>query len=153
MNQRFFFSLAVAAWIAALTPGVASSAHSWTVVSPDHGQTFAYGTETGRTWKSWRGHLALLLSFSNDPAVDYDNPRQFDNFRFDFLNIRLGDGAGIFYLRTGDGRRIPVASLRHDFLGFDEVRLLPNAGVVVRRPHGYVTVTLNVLDPGVLAAR
>jgi hypothetical protein len=139
------------AWIALMAPGTADTAHFWQVFSPDHEQTYAYGTETNRFWKLWRGHLALFLEFSNDPAVDRNNPRQYDNFRFDFPTIRIGANGDTLYLHTEDGRRIPVASLWHDFFGFEEVRLLPNANVIVDRPHGYITVHLDVLDPGGLA--
>jgi hypothetical protein len=139
--------LAGYAWFASLTPGMADDAHLWQVTSADHGQTFVWGTETKRVWRLWRGHLALLLDFTNDPFVDYDHPREEDDFRFDFPTIRIGADGRRFYLHTQDGRRIPMASLGHDFFGVEEVRLLPNAGVVVSRPHGYVTVSLNVLDP------
>ena len=38
-----------------------------------------------------------------------------------------------------------------DFLGVDEVHLLPNVNLVVDRPHGYITVYLDVLDDGPVA--
>jgi hypothetical protein len=151
MKPKTLLLLIAGAWIAAMTPGVADSAHFWRVFSPDHEQTFACGMETNRVLKLWRGHFAILLTFTNDPYVDYNNPRQEDNFRFDFRMIRIGANGDTFYLHTDDGRRIPVASLSHDFLGFDEVRLLPNATLFVERPHGYITVHLDVIDPDGLA--
>jgi hypothetical protein len=103
--------------------------------------------ETNRVWRRWGRHLALLLDFTNDPYVDYTNPRQYDNFRFDFPDVRLSADGHTFYYRTADGRLIPVAVLKPGLLGIEEVRLLRNANVVVSRPHGYITVYLNVLDP------
>ena len=129
-----------------MTPGAADDAHFWRVFSPDHEQTYAYGLENNRFLKLWRGHLALFLEFTNAPAVARNNPRQYDNFRFDFPTIRIGAKGDTFYLHTGE-RRIPVASLWHDFFGFDEVRLLPNATLFVERPHGYITVHIDVIDP------
>ena len=152
MTKYLLPSLALGAWLALGLPAFAGD-YFWKLVSPDHEQTFAYGTETNRVWKLWGRHLALLLNFTNDPYVDYDNPRQYDNFRFDFPNVRLGTDGRTFYYQTTDGRRIPVAAIRPDFFGIGEVRLLPNANVVVRRPSGYITVYLNVLDPDGIALR
>jgi hypothetical protein len=122
--------------------------HSWEIRSPDHEQTFAYGMEQNRVWKQWgrNNHLALLLSYTNDPFVDRTNPRQYDNFRFDFPQVTLGRDGHFFFYRTPDGRSVPVAKKSPDFLGVDEVSLLPNADVVVDKPHGYITVTIEVQD-------
>jgi hypothetical protein len=144
--------LALTAWIALASPALAAT-HFWPLVSPNHEQTYAYGTETNRVWKQWGRHLALLLTFTNDPYVDFEHPRQWDNFRFDFPNVRLGADGRTFYYHTSDGRKIPVAARQPDLLGIDEVKLLPNASVVVSRPSGYITVYLNVLDPDGLAVQ
>jgi hypothetical protein len=148
VNKISLAAFVLAAWIAAPPTAFAASSHFWRVVSPDHEQTFAYGSETHRAWAQWGRdrHLALLLDFTNDPFVDRQNPRQYDSFRFDFPSIRLGPDGHTFSYRAADGRAIPVAMKRADFLGLDEVRLLPNAAVDVERPHGCITVILNVLD-------
>jgi hypothetical protein len=145
MTRSLRTALVLSIWIALAAPAYAKDGY-WKLVSPDHEQTYAYGSETNRVWKNWKGHLALLLTFTNDPFVDRQNPRQWDNFRFDFPNVRLGADGRTFNYRTSDGRSIPVAAIRPVFLG-DEVRLLPNASAMVSRPHGYITVYLNVLDP------
>jgi hypothetical protein len=126
----------------------ASAPHFWHIPSPDHEQTFAYGTETNRVWTQWGRdkHLALLLNFTNDPYVDRDNPRRYDNFRFSFPSVTLGKDAATFYYHTSDGRSIPVARQTPDFLGIDEIKLLPNASLRVEKPHGYLTLTLIVQD-------
>ncbi len=149
MKRISLGALVLAAWIAADASAFAAAPHFWRITSPDHEQTFVYGTETNRVWAQWGRdrHLALLLDFTNDPYVDYQNPRQYDNFRFDFRSVRLGPDGRVFYYHTSDGPAIPVAVRHPDFLGIDEIRLLPNAAVDVERPHGYITVILNVLDP------
>lgn len=140
--------VAMGTWL--FLPGFAqASPHFWRIRSPVHEQTFAYGSEQNRVWQQWPpdNHLALLLNYTNDPFVDRSNPRQYDNFRFDFPQILLGKDGHTFYYRTPEGRSIPVASKKPGFLGIDEVRLLPNATVIVNKPHGYITVTLEVEDP------
>ena len=54
-------------------------------------------------------HLAVLIDFTNDPYVDNDNPRQYDNFTFDFPQIKLGADGHTFYYLTPEGRSLPVA--------------------------------------------
>jgi hypothetical protein len=120
----------------------------WRITSPDHEQTFAYGTEQRRVWTE-RGsdrHLVLLLNFTNDPYVDQDYPRRYDNFAFSFPSVRLGKDGRTFYYRTPGGRSIPVATKRPDFLGIDEIKLLSNADLEVAKPHGYLTLSLALDD-------
>ena len=116
------------------------------MTSPDHEQTFSYGTETDRVWTERNGHLALLLNFTNDPFVDRANPREYDNFTFGFPNVRLGKDGHTFYFHAPDGRDIPVAKKRSDFLGINEVKLLPTTFLIVNKPHGYLTLTLVVSE-------
>jgi hypothetical protein len=133
---------------------VASSApadtrHSWRVASPDHEQTFAYGTETNRVWAE-RGrdrHLALLLNFTNDPYVDRQNPRQYDNFTFAFPTVKLGKDGHTFFYTAPDAHSVPVAEKCRDFLGIHEIKLLPNARLIVSKPHGYLTLVLSIEEP------
>jgi hypothetical protein len=141
--------LVVGAWLVLSSPSSAAPPYFWKLVSPDHEQTFAYGTETNRQFAAWGRdrHLEVLLHFTNDPYVDRDNPRRYDDFAFAFPAVRLDAGGRMFYYHVPGGRKVPVAVVRHDFLGFDQVRLLPNANAVVSLPHGYITVYLNVLDP------
>ncbi|MEI9998213.1 MAG: hypothetical protein WDO13_03115 [Verrucomicrobiota bacterium] len=131
--------------------GNSGNGYFWRIYSPSHGQTFSYGTETDRKWANWNGHLALLLTYTNDPFVDRQNPRVWDNFRFDFPNVRLGADGKTFYYTTPHGRQVPVAEIRSEFLG-NEVRLLPNASVYVIKPSGTITVHIDVFkDPGAVA--
>ncbi len=138
-------ALALAAWLAAMPPAFAANFTFLRITSPDHEQTFAYGLERDRVWAQWGRHLALLIGFTNDPDVDYSTPRQYDNFRFDFPSVRLGADGHTFYYRPPGGGVIPVAVKRPDFLGVEEVHLLPNVVSVVDRPHGTITVYLDIL--------
>ncbi len=116
------------------------------VTSPDHGQTFAYGMEQQRAWGE-RGsdrHLILYLNYTNDPYVDRNNPREYDNFTFSFPTITRTATGHTFVYRTPKGRLIPVADKHPSFLGIDQIRLLPNTVLIVRKPHGFVTVILQI---------
>ena len=144
MVKRFLPGFALAAWLF-VAPSV-QAADSWRVTSPDHEQTFAYGSETNRVWAE-RGrdrHLAVLLNFTNDPFVDRQNIRQYDNFTFSFPGVTLAKDGRTFCYHTPDGRSIPVASKRADFLGINEIRLLPNASLIVEQLHGYLSLVLSV---------
>ena len=115
-----------------------------TVVSPDHGQTFAFGSERHREWLA-RGadrHLAIALHFTNDPYVDRDNPRQYDDFVFNFPNVRLGADGRTFFARDGHGGHTAVAERKRDFLGIEEIRLLPTSELLIDQRHGYLTLVV-----------
>jgi hypothetical protein len=131
----------------ATAPAIAS-AHLYVVASPTHEQTFAYGSEQHQAWVV-RGpdrHLAVVTEFTNDPYVDRIEPRQYDDFTFDFPNVRLGADGRTFYYHTPGGKAVAVAERYNGFLGLDEVRLLDNAVLIIKRPHGYLTLTLLVND-------
>jgi len=126
----------------------ASTSHAYRVPSPDHEQTFAYGSEQNRVWAQ-RGkdkHLALLLNFTNDPYVDRDNPRLYDNFTFSFPDVILGKDGRTFYYRAKNGRLVPVAAKERDIFGVTEIKLLPNATLSVAKPHGYLSLSLDIVD-------
>jgi hypothetical protein len=132
----------------ALAVPMVASAHLYIVTSPTHEQTFAYGSEQHQAWVT-RGpdrHLAVVAEFTNDPYVDRIEPRQYDDFTFDFPNVRLGANGRTFYYHPPGGKAVPVAERYHGFLGLDEVRLLDNAVLIVKRPHGYLTLNLLVND-------
>jgi len=122
----------------------AARANAWVIASPNHEQTFAYGSEQRRVWVE-RGrdrHLAVLLDFTNDPYVDQVNPRQYDSFTFAFPQVVMGKDGHTFYYRTSDGRSVPVAIKQAGFLGIDEIKLVPNAELIVHKPHGYLSLCL-----------
>lgn len=134
------FVVAPAAW--------ADTRHFWSIASPNHEQTFAYGSEQSRVWVE-RGrdrHLAVLLDFTNDPYVDDDNPRQYDNFTFAFPEVVMGKDGHTFYYHSSDGRSVAVATKQPGLFGITEIKLLPNAALTVDKPHGYLSLTLLLID-------
>jgi hypothetical protein len=150
--MRFFPSpllyLVMAILLIAGYPAEAHARHIWRVTSPEHEQTFTYGSEQTRVWVTRGGnsHLALLLNFTNDPYVDRNNPREYDNFIFNFPDITLGADGHTFYYRTSDGRSLPVAAKRSGFLGIEEIKLLNTSYLEVKKPHGYLTLKLVIQD-------
>ncbi len=92
----------------------ADTRHFWRVASPDHEQTFTYGTETNRIWAE-RGrdrHLVLLLDFTNDPYVDRAEPEAVRQFHLCLSHVGqrcphllLHDSAGPFRSGCGEARR------------------------------------------------
>jgi len=151
VKSSFFASiiLALVCSLFLVAPGARADArHFWSIASPNHEQTFAYGSEQSRVWVE-RGrdrHLAVLLDFTNDPYVDDDNPRQYDSFTFAFPQVVIGRDGHTFYYHTSDGRSVPVATKESGFLGIDEIKLLPHAELVVKKPHGYLSLWLAVDD-------
>ncbi len=143
--RRFFLGTATALFLSLATPAHAEK-HYWRITSPDHGQTYSYGMEQNRVWTQWGQHLALLLTYTNDPFVDRSNPRMTDNLTFHFRNIVLGRHGSTFYYTTRTGRKIPVAQKKADFFGINEVHLLPEAVVLVEKLHGYVSAVIILED-------
>jgi hypothetical protein len=144
-SLRFWLIFAVAG-LAAPNALHAAAARSWVVKSPTHGQTFSFGSERHQQWMT-RGrdrHLALSAEFTNDPYVDQIQPRQYDDFVFDFPAITLGNDGRTFYYHAPGGASIPVASRYADFLGIDEIKLLKTSFLVMKSPHGYLSLELLV---------
>jgi hypothetical protein len=149
--KRFFrilLGLTTGLWLFIVPSAQAYTQHVWRVPSPDHAQTFVFGSEKNRQWTE-RGrdhHLAVILNFTNDPYVNSDYPRRYDNFTFSFPGVALGKDGHTFYYHASDGRSIPVASKRPGFLGIEEIKLLPNAALSIEQPHGYLSLSLLVQD-------
>ena len=149
--RRDFYALLGLLVLMTLVPGPSARAdarHVWYVASPDHGQTFAYGSEQSRVWcvRGGNRHLALLLNFTNDPYVDRINSRQYDYFTFNFPQITLGRDGRTFYYPASDGRSVAVAMRGADFFGIEEIRQLPGSYLIVKKPHGYLSLSLEVRD-------
>jgi hypothetical protein len=123
-------------------------ADTWEVTSPRQGQTFAFGSERSRQWLMTGNHLAIVMHFTNDPYVDLISPRQYDDFIFDFPNVRLGKDGKTFFYHPSGAPPVPVAVRKPIFLG-TEIRLLSSSYLVVRKLHGLVTLKLVISDsPG-----
>ncbi len=142
-------TLRLLAICAVAVPAIAS-AHLYVVASPTHAQTFAFGSEQHQAWVA-RGpdrHLAVVTEFTNDPYVDRIEPRQYDDFTFDFPDIRLGADSRTFYYRPTGGKALAVAERYNGLFGLDEIRLRDNAVLIIKRPHGYLTLNLLVNELG-----
>ena len=125
------------------SPASGSDHQVWSVTSPDHPQTFAYGSERHRQWLLLGSHLGMFLEFTNDPYVDKVEPRQYDDFTIEFPNVRLGKDGHTFYYHSPSGRPIAVAIRHPGFLG-DEISLLPSSQLVIERLHGKLSLNLLV---------
>jgi len=139
------FAAGLLGFFAAMALGEAAP-HSWVVKSPTHEQTFSYGSERHRQWitQGPERHLALSVEFTNDPYVDRIEPRQYDDFIFDFPEITLGKDGRTFYYHAPGGRSIPVASRHPGFLGIEEIKLLDTSLLVIQKPHGYLSLEIFV---------
>jgi hypothetical protein len=146
--KRFFF-LVLCCWtaLASVSPIRASSEHIWYVTSPDHGQTYAYGSEQSRVWKMLgsHDHLAVYMTFNNNPFAEGSNQR-FDTFTFNFPQVRLGPGGHTFFYSAANGLDLPVAARDRGFFGIVEIKLLPTAFLQVKKQHGFLTLTLIIGD-------
>jgi len=139
--------LRLAAVLLAMVP-LAASARLFVVASPTHEQTFAYGSERHQQWMT-RGpdrHLALSAEFTNDPYVDKVNPRQYDDFIFDFPDIRLSRDGRTFYYHPAHGNPVSVAERHAGLFGLESIHLLDHADLVIRKPHGLLSLVLIVHD-------
>jgi hypothetical protein len=144
--KHLILLLAVGLFLFPVPDARAQSPRVWYVTSPDHEQTFTYGTESHRAWSS-RGnprHLLLFLDYTNDPFVDRTDPREYDSFSFDFPGVTLQPDGHTFSYRAPDGRVVAVARKSSGFLSFGEIRLLPTSDLVIAKPHGYLTLTLRI---------
>ena len=117
------------------------SAGAWEVTSPDHAQTFTFGSERHREWIVRGHHLGVMIHFTNDPYVTQTEPRWYDDFSFDFPAIRRKGNT--FYYRPAGHRPVAVATVRSGLFG-DDVRLLPSSFLVVNKVRGFLTLTLIV---------
>jgi hypothetical protein len=147
MNRTFLLiALACMATCTLSTP-LRATQHIWYVTSPDHGQTYAYGSEVSRQWavRGARQHLTLLTTYDNEPWAMGGNIRR-DDFVFNFPNVVLGPDGETFFYKTSKGLSLVVAAKRHGFLGISEIKLLPTAFLAVKKVHGYLTMTLIIGD-------
>jgi len=140
--KHHLFVLVALTLLALVTP-VRAGQQVWYVTSPNHGQTYAYGSETRHAWAMLgsSNHLALYATYSNEPFAEGGN-RRFDDFVFNFPQVKLGPGGHTFFYHASNGLNLPVARKQSGFLGITEIKLLPTAYLVTKKKHGYLTLTL-----------
>jgi len=139
--QRLFLSLTLTLVLAGFAQ--ADAPQCWEVSSPDHGQTFAYGSERHQQWLAPGNHLAIAMEFTNDPYVDQTQPRLYDDFLFHFPAITLGKDGHTFYYHPARGPAVAVAVRHSGFLG-SEISLLPSSRLLVGKTHGLLSLYLVV---------
>jgi hypothetical protein len=141
--MKFYLFVIITLVLLAWENSARASQQIWYVTSPDHGQTYAYGSETKHSWAKLgpNGHLALYATFSNEPFAQGASSR-YDDFTFNFPQVKLGPGGHTFFYHTSSGLDLVVARKQSGFLGITEIKLLPTAYLVVKKSHGYVTMML-----------
>jgi len=86
----------------------------------------------------------LLLDFTNDPFVDRDSPRQYDNFTFPFPRDPGKDGTPIISYAGRDAPS-PWRAKQAVFLAvkkFASLQMPPYR----RKPNGYLSLSLVIRD-------
>ena len=126
-----------------LTTSASMMADAISVASPDHAQTYAYGSVTWRQLylTRTRGELAARITFSNVPFADSNEPRRDESFDFRFPGIQVDVAQHVFVAKGRRGESIPVAWFRGD-LSIGWIKLAPNAKIYLLKENGRVTATL-----------
>lgn len=113
------------------------------IKSPDHAQTFAYGSMISHQLYAGgtTGELGARITFSNLPYYDDDQPRGDEAFDFHFPGVQLDRARGTLFVRSRHGEMIPVAR-SHEGLLCRWIDLAPSAKIYLLKEHGRVTAVL-----------
>jgi hypothetical protein len=122
---------------------VSALANTVSIVSPDHAETFAYGSMISHDLHAngKAGELTARITFSNFPYYGGDQPRQDEMFDFHFAGIQLDRARGTLFVRSKHSGVIPVARF-HKGLVFRWIDLAPGAKIYLLKEHGRVTAVL-----------
>jgi hypothetical protein len=151
MNRRVvrsFASMRAAIFLAAMITASASvMADPISITSPNHAQTFAYGSMISHQLYLDRaaGDLVARITFSNSPYYDDDQPRRDESFDFHFPGVQFNSAQHMFLARSGHGKLIAVARYREG-LACGWVDLAPGAKVYLVKESGRVTATITATD-------
>lgn len=137
-----------AIFLATLFAASASAIGSATsIVSPDHHQTFAYGSMVSHQlyFEQSGSNLAARITFSNSPYDDDNEPRSDESFDFRFPGIKFDATRRMFFVSGRGGQTIPVARFRRDpFCSW--VDLAPGSKIYLLKQSGRVTAILTATD-------
>jgi hypothetical protein len=140
-------NMRVAIFLATLVAMSASAlAGAIKITSPDHPQTYAYGSTTWRQLylEPSNGGLIARITFSNLPYAGDDNPRRDEPFDFQFPGVRFDRAQSAFFVRGRRGELIPVARFRGG--PACRIDLAPGAKMYLLKESGRVTAILTATD-------
>jgi hypothetical protein len=128
---------------ATLITSASAMADVFSITSPIHARTYAYGAVTWQQLylERTRGELGARVTFSNFPFADANEPRTDEAFDFRFPGINVDFAQHAFVAMGRRGEFIPVAWFRDDpSCGW--IKLAPNAKIYLLKENGRVTATL-----------
>jgi hypothetical protein len=128
---------------ALLVTSVTAMADALSITSPNHAQTYAYGSVTWHQLYLERtsGELTARITFSNQPYADANQPPTDEPFDFRFPGVRVDFARHAFVATGRNGEFIPVAWFRGDpSCGW--IKLARGAKVYLLKESGRVTATL-----------
>src|SRR4026207_2561895 len=101
---------------ATLITSASAMADAFSITSPNHARTYAYGAVTWQQLylERTRGELGAGLTFSNFPFADANGPRADEAFAFRFPGIHVDFAQHAFVATGRRGEFIPVAWFRGD---------------------------------------
>jgi hypothetical protein len=119
----------------------------FSITSPDHPQTFAYGQTVWRQLYLERatGELAARITFSNLPYASDDEPRRDEAFDFRFPGVRFDPGRRTFFAGGRHGELIQVAQFHSD-PSFGWIDLARGTKIYLIKQSGRVTAVLTATD-------
>jgi hypothetical protein len=133
-------------FLAILLTSASGFAGAITVTSPDHPQTFAYGSMIWhQLYLDAAGELAARITFSNLPYVGDDEPRSDEPFDFRFPGVRFDSARRTFLARGSRRELIPVARFREGPAS-GWIDLARGTKIYLVKESGRVTATLTATD-------
>jgi hypothetical protein len=116
------------------------------ITSPDHAQTFAYGSMIWhQLYLDAAGELAARITFSNLPYVGDGEPRCDEPFDFRFPGVRFDSARRTFLARGSRSELIPVARFREGSAS-GWIDLARGTKIYFVKESGRVTATLTATD-------
>ncbi len=132
---------------AILLTNATAMADAISVTSPNHAQTYAYGSVSWHQLylERTRGELTARITFSNRPYADTNQPPTDEPFDFRFPGVRVDFARHAFVARGRRDEFIPVAWFRGDpACGW--IKLAPGAKIYLLKDSGRVTATLTATN-------
>jgi len=118
-------------------------AESIQIVSPDTAQTYSFSTIAHKKllWDDAKQSLQAIITFTNAPYADKDQPKVEEFFSFRFPGVTYDSKSRTFFAKGEKNQRIPVAVWK-DGVVSDWIEPGSNAQVFVLKRNGKVEVIL-----------